>query len=100
MSTKLGFLVETEYTANILKGKFKPNPDMDEYTNAFLSFIGKQRQFTTFYADVLRDDFIAFWKGAREKTSSSLSGRHFGHYKVGSRSHNNSELHAPFQHSI
>ena len=53
---------------------------------------------TTFSADVQREDFIQFWKGAREKTSSSLSGRHFGHYKAASHSHNLSEIHASFQH--
>ena len=26
------------------------------------------------------EDFIDFWRSAREETSSSDSGRHFGHY--------------------
>ena len=71
---------------------------MDEYNNKFLHFIGKRSQLPTISADVLREDFIAFWKGAREKTSSSLSGRHFGHYKAASRSNKISEIHASFQH--
>ena len=33
MSTKLGFLAETEYASDIMKGKFKQDPKMDEYTN-------------------------------------------------------------------
>ena len=66
---------------------------MDEYTNIFLLFIGKRRQLTTFSAEVLRDYFIKFWKGVREKISSSLSGRHFGHYKGASRINNLSEVH-------
>ena len=98
MSTKLAFLAKIEYASNIIKGKFTPEPDMDKYTNTFLSFIGKRRKLTTFSADVLREDFITFWKGAREKTSSSLSGRHFGHYKAASRSNQLSEIHASFQH--
>ena len=34
---------------------------------------------------VLQSDFINFWKGAREGTSLSVSGRHFGHYKAAVR---------------
>ena len=67
MSTKLGYLAETEYASGILKGKFKPDPGIDDYTNKFLTFIGKRRKLTTFSADILREDFVAFWKGAREK---------------------------------
>lgn len=98
MSSKLGFLAETKYVVNVLKEKFTPDPNMDKYSNTFLQFIGKCRQLTTFSADVLRDDFIVFWKGARAKTSSTLSGINFEHYKTASRSNNISEVHASFQH--
>ena len=98
MSDKLSYLADTDYSSGVLDGKFTPDPAMDEYTNKFLSFIGKRRKLNTFSPDVLRKDFIQFWKGAREKTSSSLSGRHFGHYKAASRNHNISEIHASFQH--
>ena len=54
-------------TNNILNGNFKIEPDMDEYTKNVLHFIGKRSQLPTISADVLREDFIAFWKGAREK---------------------------------
>ena len=60
MSKKIGYLAETEYATNILKGKFKADPKMDEYTNKFLIFMGKQRQVATFSAEVLQDDFIKF----------------------------------------
>ena len=98
MSKKLGYLANTNYASSILKGEFTPDPKLDEYTNKFLTFIGQRSKLTTFSADVQREDFIQFWKGAREKTSSSLSGRHFGHYKAASHSHNLSEIHASFQH--
>ena len=67
MSKKLGYLAETEFATNILKEKFKADPEMDEYTNKFLIFGGKRRQLTTFSAKVLLDEFIEFWKGEREK---------------------------------
>ena len=98
MSSKLGFLAETDFANNILNGNFKTETDMDEYTNNFLHFIGKRSQLPTISADVLRKYFITIWKGVREKTSSSLSGRHFGHYKAASRSDKISEKHASFQH--
>ena len=46
----------------------------------------------------MRADFIHHWGGSREKTASSLSGRHFGHYKAASRSRQLSEIHASFLH--
>ena len=48
--------------------------------------------------DVMRSNFIHCLGGSREKTASSLFGRHFGHYKAASRSHQLSELHASFLH--
>ena len=35
MSTKLGYLAETEYASDIMKEKFVPNPDVDEHTIFF-----------------------------------------------------------------
>ena len=67
-------------------------------SNKFLTFIGKHPSLSPFTGDVLRDDVIHCWGGAREKTASSLSGRHFGHYKAASRSLQLSELHASFLH--
>lgn len=41
-------------------------------------------------------DFTDYWKKAKERTSSSLSGRHFGHYKAAAMSKELAELHAIF----
>jgi hypothetical protein len=38
-------------------------------------------------------DFVEYWRTAKEKTSSSLSGRHFGHYKAASFSDTLTRLH-------
>ena len=86
MSTKLWYLVEIDHASDIMEGKFAPEPDADECTNKFLTFLSKRRKLTTFSAGVLREYFILFWKGSREKTSSSLSRRNFEHYKEASRS--------------
>ena len=95
---KLGYLVEHEVSQTILNNSFIPDPLLDEYTNTFLSFISTQSQLPPISADVLRDDFIAYWKRAREQTSLSLSGQHFGHYKAASTSLQLSDLHDFFQH--
>ncbi len=42
------------------------------------------------------EDFIAHWKCAKEHTSSSPSGLHFGHYKAATHSCNMAHLHAHF----
>ena len=41
-----------------------------------------------------KDNFILHWKKAKEETSSSYSGLHFGHYKVGTASAYISHFHA------
>jgi hypothetical protein len=33
-------------------------------------------------SEVTVDEFTSFWKTCKEKTSSSISGRHFGHYRT------------------
>ena len=67
MSTELGFPAEKEYVSDILKGKFKSDSGSDDYTNKFLTFICKRRKLTTFSADILRKDFVEFWKGDMKK---------------------------------
>ena len=100
MSTRLGYLAEHEVSKSIINNEFVPDPLLDEYTNKFLSFISNRTQLPAITADVMKEDFIYFWKGARERTSSSLSNRHFGHYKAASNSPMLSELHASFQHIV
>ena len=42
------------------------------------------------------EDFQNYWRKANEKTSSSLSGLHFGHYKSAAENKSISKLHAMF----
>jgi hypothetical protein len=50
-------------------------------------------QFSTAELDATVAEFIAHWRSAREKTSSSDSGRHFGHYIAASDDVELSTLH-------
>ena len=98
MREKLGVLAQNELAQTILDSSYIPDPQLDNYTNKFLSFISSRSQLPSVSAAVHQSDFISYWKGAREKTSSSLSGRHFGHYKAAASNSHLSELHASFQH--
>ncbi len=43
---------------------------------------------------VTKEDYQGQWKGRRESTSSSISGKHFGHYIAGTQSDHISHFHA------
>lgn len=43
---------------------------------------------------ISRQDFVRYWRKAKENTSSSFSGLHFGHYKAATYSPMLSEVHA------
>jgi hypothetical protein len=42
------------------------------------------------------EDFQAYWKAVKERTSSSMSGLHFGHWKAAALDDELSEIHAVF----
>ena len=42
---------------------------------------------------IILQDYIQYWKGCREKISSSVSGLHFGHQKAAESSIKDAELH-------
>ena len=58
----------------------------------------KNQGFSQINTAISRADFIAYWKKAKEKTASSVSGLHFGHYKAATDSNMLSELHAKMLH--
>ena len=98
MQDHLGFLATKEIAQAIRSNTFTPNPNLDQYTNAFLSFITTRPQLPSISPSVLARDFVKYWRGARERTSSSLSGRHFGHYKAAAYHTKLAEIHATVGH--
>ncbi len=70
----------------LFKGEYNFPADCDSATKDLLQGIAHiKRQFQSMdpIADtVTPDDYISFWKSAKEDTASSKSGRHFGHYKA------------------
>ena len=47
MSERLGYLAQKEVAKSILNNTYTPDPNLDEYTNTFISFIGAREQLPT-----------------------------------------------------
>lgn len=93
----LGYLADTAEAEEILQGTYVCPPGADEYTAEFLQFLQRSpnveasEQIDTTFT---KEDFRWYWKKAKERTSSSISTLHFGHYKAATRNDTLSELHA------
>ncbi len=87
----------------ILDGTFVCPPDLDEHTRYFieaLKFPSVAARHSTMSLLLCLEDFITHWKHAKEKTSSSPSGLHFGHYKSATYSLPLAHLHTQFTQLI
>ena len=82
LRSELGFLGNTEAARQILNGTYECPPEVDEYTKAFLAQIQVPQQQPQVRLSITSDDYIWYWKKAKERTSSSFSGLHFGHWKA------------------
>ena len=81
-----GYNATTITARRILRGTFVYPPGFDKATKEILqecAAIRLQVPKNSVSTTITLDDWIAYWKKAREETSSSISGRHFGHYKAG-----------------
>lgn len=95
--TLLGNGSSTISTSNILDGQFPPIPHASAYTNWLLQGMTRPTPALPIIdISITVNDFQSYWKKAKEKTSSSLSGLHFGHYKSAASSDFLSECHAFF----
>ena len=78
----LGFLANTRSAKLILQGKYKTPLSVNSSTYQLLKQIGDvaiAHKKQTINPIITKEDFQYYWKGSREKTSSSISGLHFGH---------------------
>jgi len=87
----------------ILEDTFNCPLELNKHTCQFIealkSPLAEARQATVSLV-LCPEDFIAHWKHAKEKTSSSPSGLHFGHYKLATYSPAIAHLHARFTQLI
>ena len=82
----IGYLGNTSIADSIIEGTFAPSPELDPYVQKFLQFIGKRPTLPTIPNTVTSGDFQSYWRRSRDRTSSSMSGRNFGHYNAASNS--------------
>jgi len=83
----------------ILQGTFVCPPGTDTDTRYFieaLQFPSQAARHAHISAVLRPADFIAHWRRAKERTSSSPSGLHFGHYKAATHLPLLAHLHARF----
>jgi hypothetical protein len=98
MRSELGLLaVNTEAAHAILQGTYTVPAKTDEYTREFLNTIqassphDPQLQISCV---ITKEDCQRYWRKTKERTSSSISGLHYGHYKVASSHDTLSKIHA------
>jgi hypothetical protein len=93
-----GYLVDTDVTLHVLQGTYKYPESTDKYTKVLLQEACEiynklpDREVSDFLS---RDEYKQYWRYvAKEKTQSSASGVHKGHYKASSYDNDLSTLEA------
>ena len=88
-------LGDKEGADQVPDGTFTPPPGTDSVTCAILELPQCPDQATQdFSVAVSPEEHQKHWKRAKEDTSSSMSGPHFGHWKAATDSKSLSEVHA------
>jgi len=84
---EFGYTGDTAAGDQVTAGTYIPPEGTDEYTKLFLKCAQRPAHVpdNTISDRFTTKNYIKRWKSRREKTSSSQSGRHFGHYKVQSK---------------
>eukprot|EP00956_Cyclotella_meneghiniana_P011480 scaffold16146_cov116-Cyclotella_meneghiniana.AAC.1 len=84
-----GYMANTRSAQSVLSGTYEYPDDIHQGTKDILEEIGEIRSIVpknSVSTDLRRPAWKEKWRGSKEKTSSSLSGLHFGHYIAGSSS--------------
>jgi hypothetical protein len=92
-----GYMAFSPVAKSVLDGTYDFPPDFDPATRELVEECARIRQ--QIPANSVSDDISTSqwqyrWKGAKEKTASSVSDLHFGHYKAGAKSETISTFHA------
>ena len=93
----LGYNADTKAGMEILEGTFIPPKGTDPATVIILNEIARIYKLMgegEVSIIITKEDFQHYWKRVKERTASSYSGRHFGHYKSAAHSDYLSEVHA------
>ena len=88
-TTQLGFLSDMDFANKLLAGDVHIPWDVDDVTATVLGEVirlfGLLRDGHS-KIDLTADQFRYYWRGFKERTSSSISGIHAGHYKLATHS--------------
>ena len=94
---EFGYQANTEAGRQVLNGSYDYDEDFDESSKELLVEITRVSEIIparSVDTNLRRVGWQRRWSKAKEKTSSSVSGRHFSHYKAGAKSALISHLHA------
>jgi hypothetical protein len=92
-----GYMANTKAAQDVLDGRYEFPVNGHQGTKDILDEVARIRSVipaNSVSTDLRRPAWKEKWRGAKEKTSSSLSGLHFGHYIAGSTSEIISHHHA------
>ena len=92
-----GFLGNTTACQQLLQGTYVIPPGTDHHTASLLQLIidtSQRMKHISLSNSISPDDFISYWSSRQEKTSSSYSGLHFGHWKAVATNRNLATIHA------
>ena len=92
----MGYLAEKPGANRILQGNIPEEWKDNKYLELFLSLLKYPEIRKNISEKIDTKDFIQYWRKAKERTSSSISGIHFGHYIGACDSEGLSNLHATF----
>ena len=94
----VGYMAEKTGAEQILEGRIPEPLNRDNHIKEFLEQLRIPLQQIPISAKITICDFKRYWKKAKEKTSSSMSGLHFGHYKCAVDSPLLTAIHTVFLH--
>ena len=92
-----GYMAATEVAKSVLEGTYEYPADFDPATRELIEECARIRQKippNSVSPEITGNQWQYRWTGAKEATSSSESGLHFGHYKAGAKSDVVSAFHA------
>ena len=94
---EFGYQADTPAARRVLDGTYTYTEDFDPPTKELLDEFARVRTIIPAWSaniNLKRGGWQHQWGKAKEKTSSSVSGLHFSHYKAGAKSDLISHLHA------
>ena len=95
LRSEVGFFGATAAAQQMLDGTYVCPEGTDEFTRHFVDALKKDNNNRDpISTNISKEDFSAYWRKAREQTSSSYSGLHFGHYKTAANDNWLSEIQA------